>query len=90
MTIPVESTPELLALHAVRLMGMADDDEVAAQFNLDPAVASECLLDFQAFGWITRFEFADTAGWALTESGRVENKRQLGRELDETNSTPHP
>ena len=84
--MPVESAPELLALHAVRIKGMADDDEVAARFNLDPAVASECLLDFQAFGWISRFEFAGTAGWSLTESGRVENERQLGRELDATNS----
>jgi hypothetical protein len=88
VTIPVESAPELLALHAVRLKGMADEDEVVARFNLDPAVVSECLLDFQAFGWITRFEFAGTAGWTLTESGRVENERQLARELAVTNSAP--
>jgi hypothetical protein len=86
--MPVESAPGLLALHAVRLKGMADYDEVAARFNLDAAVASECLLDFQAFGWITRFEFAGTAGWTLTESGRVENERQLARELASTTSTP--
>jgi hypothetical protein len=65
---------------------MADEDEVAVRFDLDPVVVSEWLLDFQAFGWITRFEFAGTASWTLTESGRVENERQLAQELAVTNS----
>ena len=84
MTRPVESTPELLALHAVRLKGMADDDEVATRFGLDRAVATECLLDFQAFGWITKVEFAGTGGWTLTETGRARNVRQLTDELAST------
>ena len=84
MTAPVRSTPELLALHAVRLKGMADDNEVTARFNLDSAVARECLLDFQAVGWITRVEFAGIAGWTLTEAGRAENERQLAEELATT------
>ena len=84
MTHPVESTAELLALHAVRLRGMANDDEVAARFDLDRVVAAECLLDFQAFGWITRVEFAGTGGWTLTEAGRAENVRQLADELAST------
>jgi hypothetical protein len=87
VTTPVESPPGLLTLHAVRLRGMADDDEVAARFNLDQAVAAECLLDFQAVGWITRVEFAGTAGWTLTESGRAENERQLAHELASTDLT---
>ena len=81
VSAPVESTPELLTLHAVRLKGMADDAEVAARFELDPTLARELLLDFQAFGWITRVEFVGTAGWTLTESGRSENERQLAHEL---------
>ncbi len=84
MTRPVESTAELLTLHAVRLKGMADDDEVAARFGLDRTVATECLLDFQAFGWITKVEFAGTGGWTLTEAGRAENVRQLADELAST------
>ena len=87
MTRPFESTPELLALHAVRLKGMADDEEVAARFSLNPTVAHECLLDFQAVGWITRVAFLDTAGWTLTAAGRKENERQLAQELDATGST---
>ena len=86
-TPPVESTRELLVLHAVRLKGMADDEEVAARFSLDPARSAELLLDFQAVGWLSRFEFAGTAGWALTDSGRAANERQLAEELAMTDST---
>lgn len=81
MTTPVQSTPELLALHAVRLKGMADDAEVAIRLGLDLALAAELLLDFQAVGWVSRAEFAGTAGWTLTRAGRAENERQLAAEL---------
>ncbi len=87
MTQAVESTAELLTLHAVRLKGMANDGEVAARFGLDQAVATDWLLDFQAYGWITRVEFASTAGWTLTEAGRAQNERQLADELASTGST---
>ena len=84
MTRPIESTAELLTLHAVRLKGMADDEEVAARFGLQRTVATECLLDFQAAGLITKVEFAGTGGWTLTEAGRAENTRQLAEELAST------
>lgn len=83
---PFASAPELLALHAVRLKGMADDDEVAARFRLDPTVAGECLLDAEAVGWVTRVQFASTAGWTLTQAGKAENERQLASELMATDS----
>ena len=86
MSTPADSSAELLTLHAIRLKGMADDAEVAARFGLDLTLARELLLDFQAFGWITRVEFVGTAGWTLTESGRSENERQLAHELAATNS----
>ena len=86
-TPPVKSSAELRVLHAVRLKGMADDDEVAARFGLDPALAAELLLDFQAMGWLNRFEFAGTAGWALTDSGRAANEKQLAAELTLSGST---
>jgi len=73
-------------LHAVRLKGMANDEEVAARFDLDHAAAAELLLDFQAMGWLSRFEFAGTAGWALTDAGRAANERQLADELAQTDS----
>jgi len=81
VTQPAQSTAELLTLHAVRLKGMADDDEVAARFGLQRTVATECLLDFEAFGWITKVEFAGTGGWTLTEAGSAEHVRQLADEL---------
>jgi hypothetical protein len=84
--MPVQSSPELLTLHAVRLKGMADDRQVATRFGLDPAVAGENLLDFEAMGWVTKVEFAGTGGWALTDRGHVENERQLGHELAVTGS----
>jgi hypothetical protein len=76
------STPELLTLHAVRLLGMAADEAVARRFALDPAVTKELLLDHQAFGWISWNEFAGTGGWSLTDSGRAENERALAAELE--------
>ena len=87
MTTPVESSPELLTLHAVRLKGMADDDQVAARFGLDLAAARENLLDFQAVGWVTKVDFAGTGGWTLTGSGHAENERQLAHELAATDSS---
>ncbi|MFI6678954.1 transcriptional regulator [Kribbella sp. NPDC050470] len=76
------STPELLALHAVRLLGVADDEAVARRFALDHAVAKELLLDGQAFGWVTWSEFAGIGGWSLTAAGRAENERGLKAELE--------
>lgn len=81
-----ESTADLLVLHAVRLTGMADDRDVAARFDLDPAQVSELLLDFQAYGWITRVDFAGTGGWTLTAVGKRRNELQLAEELAATGS----
>jgi hypothetical protein len=78
---PVDSEPELLTLHAVRLKGMADAAEVAARFALDPQTTAELLLDFQAYGWVSYADFAGTAGWSLTASGRERNHAQLVKEL---------
>ncbi|TCO23483.1 hypothetical protein EV652_109311 [Kribbella steppae] len=78
------STPELLVLHAVRLQGVADDQQVARRFGLDQAVTKELLLDYQAFGWITWSEFAGIGGWSLMASGREENERRLAQELEST------
>jgi hypothetical protein len=82
------SSPDLLVLHAVRILGMADDATVARRFGLDPDLAEELLLDFEACGWIQRVRFADISGWALTEAGRAEDVRRLGAELDQTGARP--
>jgi hypothetical protein len=76
-----ESTPELLTLHAVRLLGMADNAEVAARFDLDRSVSDELLLDFEAYGWVTRVDVAGSGGWALTAAGRAQGEERLAGEL---------
>ncbi|WP_344212336.1 transcriptional regulator [Kribbella sancticallisti] len=71
-------------LHAVRLGGVAEDRAVAGRFGLDEAATADLLLDFQAYGWITKSMFAGTGGWSLTDAGRAENERQLAREIEQT------
>jgi hypothetical protein len=78
------SSPELLALHGLRVKGVADAVAVAGRFALDCDLVRELLLDYEAFGWISRVSFADIDGWALTGAGRVENERRLSVELDQT------
>ena len=63
---------------------MADATAVAQRFDLDPDLVNELLLDYEAFGWISRVSFADIEGWALTGTGRAENERRLSAELDQT------
>jgi hypothetical protein len=82
-----QSPAELLTLHAVRLKGMANDAEVAARFALERAKSDELLLDYEAFGWVTRVEFAGTSGWTLTSAGRGEDERRLAEELEVTGAT---
>lgn len=76
------SEPTTLTLRAVRLLGFAETQRIASRFSLDRDEAAEHLLDFEAHGWVTRSEFAGSAGWSLTDRGRAENERRLGEELD--------
>lgn len=79
---------ELLVLHAVRLKGMADDDQVSARFGLDPAATAEQLLDLEAYGRITRVEFGETKGWTLTDRGKQHGETLLAAELDAAGARP--
>ena len=76
------STPELLTLHGVRLLGMAQAAQVARRFGLDRDEVEELLLDAEAFGQVSRASFADLTGWGLTDRGRAEDDRRLAAELD--------
>jgi hypothetical protein len=76
------SSPELLALHGVRVLGFASSAEVAARYRLHTDVVHEHLLDDQARGWVGWSEFAGRAGWSITDAGRAENERRLAAELD--------
>jgi hypothetical protein len=76
------SAPGTLTLHAVRLLGFASGPRIATRFGLGRAEVEETLLDLEAFGWVTRSDFAGSAGWSLTERGRAENERRLAEDLD--------
>jgi hypothetical protein len=82
--VPYNSPPDLLILHALRLMGMAEDKAVARRFGLDQDLVSESLLDHQAVGRVERVGFADLGGWALTALGHAEHERLLADELTQT------
>jgi hypothetical protein len=82
------SSAELLVVHGLRVKGMADAGAVAQRFDLDRELVDELLLDYEAFGWITRAQFADVDGWSLTASGLEENARRLAAELDQTGARP--
>ena len=73
--------PSALTLHATRLLGFAESHRIVHRYRLDRDQTEECLLDFEAHGWVTRSEFAGTGGWALTERGRAESERRLAAEV---------
>jgi hypothetical protein len=75
------SSAELLTLHGVRILGMADTNAVSRRFSLDADTVDELLLDHESRGWVRRVGFADLSGWALTESGREQDNRSLAVEL---------
>lgn len=53
---PVDSDPELLVLHGVRLAGMGDAPAIAGRWGLDHKEVHELLLDLEAQGWVTAVE----------------------------------
>ena len=68
-------------LHAVRLLGFAGADYIAARAGVDPDTAALLLLEGEQQGLVQHVAFADSAGWALTQEGTRENERQLADEL---------
>jgi hypothetical protein len=74
------SAPELLVLHAVRLIGFADSDAVVARAGTGADATLRALHAAEREGWVRHFAFADLGGWSLTDAGKVENERQLALE----------
>ncbi|WP_159700521.1 hypothetical protein [Arthrobacter sp. 18067] len=71
----------LLTLHAVRLLGFADTEAVAARFAQSRAVVESELIDAGVDGFVSYSTFAGTSGWSLSSLGRAENERLLAHEL---------
>lgn len=76
------SSPELLVLHGVRVLGAPTVGDVAGVYALDPMVVAEYLLDAEAYGWARQHDWFGTTTWSLTDRGRTENERRLAAELD--------
>ena len=70
-----DSAPELLVLHAVRLVGFADTDVLARRFGLDPDETGSILLDAEAYGWVQHTEFAGAGGTTGTGFSTVSTSR---------------
>lgn len=77
------SSPELLALHGVRVLGGPSAAAIATRFGLDAHDVREHLLDAQAFGWVSRHDYFDET-WSMTERGRAQGERMLAEELQAT------
>lgn len=75
------STPELLALHGVRVLGGPSAAAIAERFRLSPHDVREHLLDAQAYGWVSPYDYFGES-WSLTSAGKAENERQLRVELE--------
>lgn len=74
------SEPELLILHAVRLLGFADESAIAARAGSSIGATMLVLRGAERAGWVQHLEFLDVTGWSLTDFGRWENERQLSVE----------
>lgn len=79
--MPAASSPALLTLHALRLLGHGDEAAIARRFGLDRDEVAELLLDDEAFGWVTRVAFGSSGTWTLTPAGRAAEERMLAHEL---------
>lgn len=75
-----QSAPDLLVLHAVRLMGFADSEAVAEHAGTSHADALRMLHEAQRAGWVQHVAFTDLNGWSLTDPGKAEDERRLAAE----------
>ncbi|NKY60087.1 hypothetical protein [Nocardia flavorosea] len=74
------SAPELLILHAVRLLGFAGSAAIAARFDTSHEETLRLLRAADRNGWVQHSAFFDVDGWSLTEAGKAENERHLAAE----------
>ena len=75
------SSPRLLALHALRLRGIAEADQVAAYAHADADAVRAELAELEALDLVS-YRRGRFAGYALTPEGRVVGQRLLAEELD--------
>ncbi len=79
--MPQASSPDVLALHGLRLKGFADVPVIAGLYDLDETIVSE-VLSKAGEAELAMFRDGRRTGWALKPAGRIENERLLAAELD--------
>jgi hypothetical protein len=85
--MPHSSSPDLLALHGLRLKGFAEATTVAELVGLDVVTVETELSKASNHEW-AMFRDGRRTGWALKPAGRSENERLLAAELDEVGCRP--
>lgn len=78
-----ESSPQLLALHGLRLKGIAEPDVVAATMGADAAGMAAELESLQGDG-LASYRYGRISGYLLTPAGRATGEELLANELDAT------
>jgi DNA-binding transcriptional ArsR family regulator len=79
--VAVASSPRLLALHALRLRGVADADAVAEYMDISPEVVGPELAALEEQGLVT-FRRGRFPGFVLAPGGRLLGERLLADELE--------
>ena len=85
--MPAESSPRLLALHGLRLKGIAEPDLVAATVgaSVEPIRAE---LDALAGAGLVTYRYGRMSGYLLTPEGRTAGAQLLADELASTATKP--
>jgi hypothetical protein len=79
--MPLDSDPDLLVLHGLRLKSFATEAALVELVGLRAGEVAPRLERFRDAGWVRHREGAIT-GWMLTPQGRVEEHRFMADELD--------
>ncbi|GAA3671818.1 hypothetical protein GCM10022267_68250 [Lentzea roselyniae] len=80
------SGPDLLVLHALRCVGTAGLERVAATTGLSESDVESELIDLAVAGLVTRF--AEFGVWSLTETGRTADVERIIAELESAGARP--
>jgi hypothetical protein len=85
--VAVASSPRLLALHALRLRGIAEADDIAAYMGVEPEPIRAELAELEAVD-LVHHRHGRFAGYAATPEGKVMGDRLVAEELDENGLRP--
>lgn len=87
--MPHQSSPDLLVLHTLRVLGHATVGQVVALRSLPSEVVEEHLEDARALGLVEHSSFGGRSSWHLTERGRSSGEDALADELTASGGREH-